>query len=129
MTSPPDNASAFEAAVQRAYVAEGYVRVIGEKTVDGRRALIVQNAAPKWRSDDADSKTVAVVDAETFALYERTTSHVGIFRQTERFEVNELLPAGGETRARMAMARHKGAHVERRTKHRRGERHHQRSQR
>jgi len=111
--APPWNAAAFEATVQKAYVEQGYTRVVGEKVVDGRRALITESVAGKWRSDEPASVTTAVVDAETFMLYERTTEMPGgAFRQTELHEVNELLPAAAtSTRARLAMAKHPGAKV------------------
>ena len=37
------NSFTFEAAVQRAYLDRGWTRVIGEKHVNGRRALITEN--------------------------------------------------------------------------------------
>jgi hypothetical protein len=99
--------------VQKAYVEQGYVKVIGEKTVDGRRALITQSVPGKWRSDEPEAVTTAVVDAETFRLYERSTVHPsGAFSQTATHDVVELLPAGAASaRARLAMAKHPKAKV------------------
>ncbi len=56
----PWNSSRFEAAVQRAYVEQGITKVIGETTVRGRRAFIVENVPGKWVSDEPDGRTVAV---------------------------------------------------------------------
>jgi hypothetical protein len=89
----PVNGFSFEAAIQKAYVQHGYVRVIGEKQVNGRRALITENAEGKWRTDNPSSRTVAVVDAETFALYERTTTVPGSHTHEQQFPVNEVLDA------------------------------------
>jgi hypothetical protein len=102
----PANSFTFEQAVQRAYLEQGYVRVIGEQQVDGRRALVTENVAGgRWRSDPADSRTVAVVDAETFTLYERTTTHPrGDFVHSQQFPVNRVIDATPENvRATMAM--------------------------
>ena len=96
----------FEQAVQRAYLEQGYVRVVGEKVVGGRRALVTENVdGGQWRSDVAGSRTVAVVDAETHTLYERTTTHPdGAFTHTQQFPVNEVLDASpANVRAAMAM--------------------------
>ena len=107
----PYNAASFEAAVQQAYVERGIVRVVGEQLVDGRRALVTQNVPERWRSDAPENVTTAVVDAETFRLYERSTvAPDGSFSQTEDYEVLELLPAA-DARADLAMARHAGAKV------------------
>ena len=114
----PLNAATFEAAVQKAYIEQGYVTVIGEKIVDGRRALVTQSKEGKWRSDDASSVTTAVVDAETFRLYERTTVGMnGGFKQTTTHDVVEVLPATSTAaRARLTMSGHKGAKVVRRVR-------------
>jgi hypothetical protein len=116
LKSPPWNAMAFEAAVQRAYVEQGYVKVVGETTVGGRRALVTENAPPKWRSDNPDSKTVAVVDAETFRLYKRTTFDGDLFRQATRHRSVELVDENAGVLARMAMTKRKHAKVTRRVK-------------
>jgi hypothetical protein len=114
--TPPWNAASFEAAVQRAYVEQGFVTIVGETTVRGRRALITRNAPPKWRSDSPDSSTVAVVDAETFALYERTTSDGDRFTQRSEVLSLELVDENAGVLARMAMKQHKGAKVTRKVK-------------
>jgi hypothetical protein len=104
------NGFAFEAAIQKAYVQHGYVRVIGEKQVNGRRALVTENAEGKWRSDNPSSRTVAVVDAETFVLYERTTTVPGSHTHTQEFPVNEVLEATpANVKAAMAMTRKSAA--------------------
>ena len=80
----------------------------------GRRALVLESVPGKWRSDEPASRTVAVVDAETFAIYERTTGLPGgEFSQTEVHEVTELLPAAKAAKAKLAMASHRGAKVRR----------------
>jgi hypothetical protein len=116
LTTPPWNAASFEAAVQKAYVEQGYVKVIGERVVAGRKALVVQNQAPKWRSDNPNSKTIAVVDAETYHLYQRTTNDGDRFKQDEVHQVTELLDQSSKVQARMAMAKHKGAKIVRKVK-------------
>jgi hypothetical protein len=113
LTGPPWNAASFEAAVQKAYVEQGAVRVVGEVAVAGHRALVVENAPPRWRSDTPDARTLAVVDAETFHLYQRTTSDRGLFTQDTVYAVCELLDAGARVQARLAMAEHKGARITR----------------
>jgi hypothetical protein len=114
--APPYNAAAFEAAQQRSYLEDGVTRVIGEKLVAGRRALVVESVPGRWRSSEPQSRTVATVDAETFALYERTTGLPGgELSQTEVHELTELLPASARAaKARLAMADHRGAKVKRR---------------
>lgn len=112
--APPYAAAAYEAAQQRSYLEDGITRVIGEKVVRGRRALVVESVPGKWRSSEPESRTVATVDAETFALYERTTGLPGgAFSQTETHEVTELLPTEA-AKARLAMAKHPGAKIKRR---------------
>jgi hypothetical protein len=115
--TPPWNTAAFEAATQRAYAEQGITRVTGEKTVAGRRVLIVESVPGKWRSDEPESRTEAVVDAETYTLLERVTGMPeGRFGQTETFKVTELLSESRKVVARMAMGKHKGAKVKRNTK-------------
>jgi hypothetical protein len=116
LKTPPWNAMSFEAAVQKAYIDQGFVKVVGETTRHGRRALIAENAPPKWRSDNPNSKTVAVVDAETFDLYERTTFDGGEFRQEAEHSRVELVDENAGVLAKMSMKRHKGAKITRRIK-------------
>lgn len=117
MKTPPWNAMSFEAAVQKAYLDQGFVKVVGEKTVGGRRALVTENAPPKWKSDNPNSKTIAVVDAETSALYERTTFDGELFKQQTTYSRVELIDENAGLLAKMAMKRHKGAKVTRKVKH------------
>jgi hypothetical protein len=114
--APPYASAAYEAGVQRAYLEQGVTRVIGDQQVAGRRALVVESVPGRWRSDEPQSRTVATIDAETFALYERTTGQPdGAFSQTEVHETAELLPASAQAaRARLAMAPHPGAELVRR---------------
>jgi hypothetical protein len=114
--TPPWNSMAFEAAVQKAYVEQGYVKVTGETTVRGRRALITENTPPKWRSDNPNSKTIAVVDAETFHLYERTTFDGELFRQHATYDAHEILDQDAGVLARMAMTKRKHVKVTRKVK-------------
>jgi len=108
--SMPWNSSRFEAAVQRAYVQEGITKVVGETTVRGRRAFVVESVPGKWVSDEPDSRTVAVVDAETYELYERTsTLPDGEFTQKET-TVTELIRGAS---ARFAMSKHNAAKLRR----------------
>jgi hypothetical protein len=108
--APPWNTAAFEAAVQKAYVDQGITRVTGETVVGGRRALVVESVPGRWHSDEPASRTSAVVDAETFALLQRTTAMPdGRATHSESYDVAELLDASSRVRARMAMAPHKGA--------------------
>jgi len=110
--SIPFTSARFEAAVQRAYVEQGITKVTGETTVRGRRALVVESVPGKWRSDEPASRTVAVVDAETYALYARTTTlPAGAFTQTETYETSTL--GGGSPRVRFVMGKHTGAKVQR----------------
>lgn len=116
LKSPPWNSFTFESAVQKTYVEQGYVKVVGEKVVNGRRALVTESNRPKWRSDNASDVTTAVVDADTFVLYERTTAQPdGEYAQHEVHEVTEVLDAGAPA-ARTAMSRHKGAKVVRKVR-------------
>lgn len=106
----PWNPSRFEAAVQRAYVEQGITKVIGETMVRGRRAFVVENVPDKWVSDQPDSRTVAVVDAETYELYERTTTAPnGEFTQKETTQTRIL--HGRSARGAFVMSRYKGAKV------------------
>lgn len=106
----PYNSWLFEAAVQKAYVEQGITKITGETTVRDRRALIVESVPGKWTSDRPDGTTIAVVDAETYALYERTsTLPDGEFTQTETHEVQEFLSPSA--RVRFAMGKHEGAKV------------------
>ena len=109
MKRPPWNAATFEEAVQRAYVEQGITRVTGQTTVAGRPALVVRSVPGAWRTDEPSSVTTAVVDAQTYHLYERTSSLPnGAFTQHETYRVTELLDASAG-RAHMAMADHRGA--------------------
>ena len=110
--SIPYNSWLFEAALQKAYVEQGITKVIGEKTVRDRRALIVESVPGKWTSDQPRGRTVAVVDAVTYALYERTsTLPDGEFTQKETSEVQEFLSPSA--RVSFEMSKHKGAKVRR----------------
>jgi hypothetical protein len=99
----PWTSARFEAAVQRAYVEQGITKVTGETTVRGRRALVVESVPGKWVSDEPDSTTIAVVDAETYELYERTTTLPnGAFTQKETTQTFYGAPA------RFTMTTHRG---------------------
>jgi hypothetical protein len=112
---PPLSSFRFEAAVQAAYLRQGITRVVGERSVNGRRALVTVNVPARWRSDRPDGVTTAVVDAETHVLYERSTELPdGEFRQVATHDVTEVLPASRATSAKLVMRRHRGARVTRR---------------
>jgi hypothetical protein len=107
----PFTSATFEAAVQKAYVERGITTVVGERTVKDRRALVTESVPERWRSDDPQSKTTAVVDAETHALLERTTELPdGMFRQVEVVERSQVLSATS-AHARMKMGRHPDAKI------------------
>ena len=113
--SPPYGAVAGDAAIQKEYLAQGITRVIGEKQVAGRRALVVESVPGKWRSSEPGSRTTAVVDAETHHLYEtQTTLGGGLFVETIRRVVTELLPAGRRASAKLTMRKKTGARISRR---------------
>lgn len=116
LTTPPWNAMTFEAAVQKAYIEQGFVKVVGEKTIHGRRALITENAPPKWRGDNPSSKTIAVVDAETHELYERTTFDDDLFKQEAHHSRAELVDENAGVLAKMAMKKRKGVKTTRQVK-------------
>jgi hypothetical protein len=106
----PWNSLRFEAALQRAYVEQGITKVIGETTVRGRRAFVVENVPAKWVSDEPDGRTVAVVDAETYELYERTSMLPnGEFTQKETTRTRIL--QGRSARGAFVMSKYKGAKV------------------
>ena len=111
----PWNSFLFEMALQRAYVEQGITKVVGETTVRDRRALVVESVPGRWTSDRRDGRTVAVIDAETYALYERTSALPnGTFTQKETVETQELLSPSA--RVRFAMGKHpgeKGRHTSR----------------
>ena len=110
----PYTSASFDAAVQKAYLEQGITRVVGEKVVGGRRALVTEPVAGRWRSDEHESRTTAVVDAETFALLERSTVHPrGLFSQTQTFSV-ELLDASAAGVRALRMRPHRGARIRRR---------------
>jgi hypothetical protein len=101
----PFNSFTFEQAVQRAYVEQGITRVVGERVVNGRKALVTQSVEGRWRSDEPSSVTTTVVDAESYTLLERTTTMPnGAFTQTQQFPVSRVIDASPENvRATMAM--------------------------
>jgi hypothetical protein len=100
----------YEMALQRAYVEQGITKVVGETTVRDRRALFVESVPGKWTSDRPDGRTVALIDAETYALYERTsTLPDDTFTQKQTFQTQELLSPS--TRVRFAMSKHAGARI------------------
>ena len=82
-TTPAYTSSAFESALHRAYVQQGIMRVAGERTVDGRRLLLLESVPGKWKSSDPGSRATALVDAQSYAVTE--TSSIlddGLFQQT-----------------------------------------------
>ena len=114
----PFNSFTFEQAVQRAYVEQGITRVVGERVVDGRRALVTESVEGRWRSDEPTSVTTAVVDAADYTLLERTTTMPGgAFTQTQQFPVNRVIDASPENvRATMAMKPRKHVRIVRKAR-------------
>ena len=105
----PWNSFLFEMALQRAYVEQGITKVIGETTVRDRRALIVESVPGRWTSDRPEGRTMAVIDAETYALYERTSTLPDTFTQRQTVETQQLLSPSA--RVRFTMGKHPGARV------------------
>ena len=112
--TPAYTSAAFEAALHRAYVAQGIMKIAGERTVDGRRLLVLESVAGKWKSSDPGSRGTALVDAESYQLKE-TASILdgGLFNQTVENRLIETLDAGKATSAKLAMRSHAGAKVTR----------------
>lgn len=112
---PPPYASAvFEAALHRAYVEQGIMRVTGEQVVAGRRALVLESVAAKWITSDPGSRGTALVDAETYhVLQEQSFRGDGLFTQTVETKVDEVVNAKAAVTAKLAARRHSGAKVSR----------------
>ena len=90
------------------------MRVAGERTVDGRRLLLLESVPGKWKSSDPGSRATALVDALTYELAE--TSSIldgGLFRQTVTNRVVETLDARRAVVAKLAMKTHAGAKLTR----------------
>lgn len=111
---PPYASSVFEAALHRAYVEQGIMRVTGEQVVAGRRALVLESVPEKWITSDPGSRGTALVDAETYhVLQEQSTLGDGLFTQTVETTVDEVVNARAAVTARLAAHRHAGAKVSR----------------
>ncbi len=112
--TPPYASATYEAALQLAYVQQGIMRVAGERTVNGRKALALESVAGKWKSSDPGSRGTAVVDAETYAVYEtQSILDGGLFNQTVENRVSEVVAANGAVTAKLAVRKHNGAKVTR----------------
>ncbi len=112
--TPAYTSAAFEAALHRAYVQQGIMKVAGERTVDGRRLLLLESVPGKWKSSDPGSRATALVDALTYEPAEiESTLENGLFRQTVTNRVVETLDAGRAVVAKLAMSRHAGAKLTR----------------
>ena len=81
--TPAYTSAAFESALYRAYVQQGIMKVAGEQTVDGRKILVLESVADKWKSSDPGSRGTALVDAESYAV-KKVSSILdgGLFNQT-----------------------------------------------
>ena len=113
-TTPAYTSSAFEAALYRAYVEQGIMKVAGERTVDGRKLLVLESVAGKWKSSDPGSRGTALVDANSYEVKETaSTLEGGLFSQTVANRLIETLDAGKATTAKLAMAKHASAKVTR----------------
>jgi hypothetical protein len=111
----PENSATFEAAVQKAYVEQDITRVVGETVIDGRRALITRSVEKNWRTDEPGGVTTAVVDAETFALYARSTVNESRgFRQDEMYSTELITASAANRKAKLAMKKRRHAKIRRR---------------
>jgi hypothetical protein len=113
-TTPAYTSAAFEAALYRAYVEQGIMKVAGERTVDGRKLLVLESVAGKWKSSDPGSRGTALVDATSYEVNETvSTLDGGLFNQTVQNRLIETLDAGKASSAKLAMAKHASAKVTR----------------
>ncbi|MBJ7469847.1 MAG: hypothetical protein JHD16_01025 [Solirubrobacteraceae bacterium] len=104
---PPHQSATYEQALHRAYVTGGFMEITGERTVAGRRHLVLVSVPGKWRSDEPDSRTTAVVDAETFAPHQLTSSVPDLFTQQVTHRVVERLSTGKAVNAKLKMRKHR----------------------
>lgn len=113
--TPPYAAATFDAALHRAYVQQGIMRVAGERTVNGRKVLELESVAAKWTSSDPGSRGTALVDAETFAVLEtQSILEGGLFNQTAETTRLDVAAAKASVTAKLAIRKHAGAKVSRR---------------
>ena len=115
VSDPPPYASAtFEAALHRAYVQQGIMRVTGEQVVSGRRELVLESVPEKWITSDPGSRGTALVDAQTYqVLQARSILGGDQFTQTVDTTVDEIVNARAPVTAKLAAHRHAGAKVSR----------------
>jgi hypothetical protein len=73
VSSPPWQTMAQQAAIWRHAFEQGTTRKVGDATVLGRPALVLQSVPEKWTTDEPSQTTTMVVDAETFSVYEITS--------------------------------------------------------
>lgn len=93
LTTPPWQSVAQEADNWRHVFDEGKTRQVGETTVNGRRALILESIRGKWVTDEDAQSTTMVVDAETFTLYDiKTVIDKDDFSQDIAIRSLETLP-------------------------------------
>jgi hypothetical protein len=93
LTTPPWQSVAQEANNWRHVLDEGRTRQVGETTVDGRRALVLESVRGRWVTDEDDQTTTMVVDAETFTLYDiKTVIDKYDFSQDIAIRTLETLP-------------------------------------
>jgi hypothetical protein len=112
--TPAYTSAAFEAALYRAYVAQGIMKVAGERIVDGRKLLVLESVAGKWKSSDPGSRATALVDPASYEVNETvSTLDGGLFKQTVENRLIETLDPGKATTAKLAMAKHASAKVTR----------------
>lgn len=113
-TTPAYTSAAFEAALHRAYVQQGIMKVAGARTVDGRRLLLLESVPGRWKSSDPGSRATALVDALTYEVAEiASVLDDGLFRQTATTRVLETLDARRAVVAKLAMSTHRGAKLTR----------------
>ena len=83
------------------------MKVAGERTVDGRRLLLLESVPGKWKSSDPGSRATALVDALTYESAEiASILDDGLFQQTVTTRVVETLDARRAVVAKLAMSTH-----------------------
>ena len=105
--TPAYTSAAFEAALYRAYVQQGIMKVAGERTVDGRKLLVLESVAGKWKSSDPGSRGTALVDAAILRGQSRSSrfSTAGSSTRPSQNRLIETLDAGKAATAKLAMAK------------------------
>ena len=110
-TTPAYTSSAFEAALHRAYVQQGIMRVTGEQIVAGRRALVLESVPGKWKKSDPGSRAdgarrrADLPGAETASILDDGQFHQTVTTRSSRRATRR----GGRGEARHAPPRRRKA--------------------